>query len=237
MAVNRRVKHARIILFLGAPGSGKGTQSVRLSTQLGIPCLSTGEMLRSEAKTKTPAGLRLRRVLASGSLVSDSTVLKVAGARLRREAERGFPAGGLILDGFPRTLNQARFLDRLLSELGLSRPTVIHLDVSAHGLLTRLSARRQCAECGAIYNLVTNPSRLGTSCEIDGGNLVARDDDSEGVVLKRLEEFERLSAPLIDYYASADYHCIDGDRESDTVSFDLMGVLTPQETYLAACGD
>jgi adenylate kinase len=209
---------ARVILFMGAPGSGKGTQSVRLSTQLGIPCLSTGEILRSEAKRNTPAGFQLRQVLASGSLASDDMVCAVVGSRLRREA----PDAGLILDGFPRTVRQAAFLDSLLTDLGLPKPTVIHLHVSAEGLLRRLKARRQCAKCGAIYNLLTRASLRGSRCENDGGALVERDDDAEGVILRRLADFEVLAAPLVDYYRDSDYHRIDGDRDPDAVANELM---------------
>jgi adenylate kinase len=134
---------ARVILFLGAPGSGKGTQSSRLSSRLRLSCLSTGEILRSEAKRNTPAGFRLRRILASGSLVSDETVCSVVETRLRREVRNA----GLILDGFPRTVEQAAYLDGLLSGLGIPRPTVLHLHVSRQGLLRRLTARRHCARC------------------------------------------------------------------------------------------
>ena len=179
---------ARVIIFLGAPGSGKGTQSSWLSSQLGMPCLSTGEALRAEAKRNGPAGVRLRRILASGSLVSDDVVCEVVGARLRREAHEN----GLILDGFPRTVRQADCLDSLLTDLGLPGPVVIHLDVSKPLLLKRLTARRHCAVCGTVYNLISRPSLCGPRCENDGGLLVERDDDAEGVVLRRLEEFEAL---------------------------------------------
>lgn len=213
---------SKVIIFLGAPGSGKGTQSSWLSNQLGIPCLSTGEALRAEAKQNSPAGVRLRRILASGSLVSDETVCEVVGARLRRDA----PENGLILDGFPRTVRQADCLDSLLADLGLPGPVVIHLDVSKPLLLRRLTARRHCAVCGTVYNLISRPSLRGPRCENDGGLLVERDDDAEGVVLRRLEDFEAISGPLIDYYREADFHRVDGDRDLDAVAADLMEIAT-----------
>jgi adenylate kinase len=209
----------RVILFLGAPGSGKGTQSSWLSAQLGIPSLSTGEALRTEAKRNTPAGVRLRRILASGSLVSDEIVCGVVGSRLRRDAPTG-----LILDGFPRTVGQARCLDSLLTDLGLPGPLVIHLDVSRNLLLRRLTARRHCAVCGTVYNLISRPSPRGARCENDGGLLVERDDDAEGVVLRRLEEFEATAAPVIDYYHGADFHRVDGDRTLDEVAAELLEI-------------
>jgi adenylate kinase len=209
-----------VIIFLGAPGSGKGTQSARLAAQSGIPCLSTGEALRAAAKGTTASAVKLRRVLASGSLVSDEAVCEVVGARLRREAA----GNGLILDGFPRTLNQARYLDALLADLGLPQPTVIHLHVGRSRLLKRLTGRRHCAVCGAVYNLNSRPSLRGPRCENDGGLLTERDDDREEVVLRRLEEFDALAAPLIEYYRDADFHRVDGDRDLDIVSAELAEI-------------
>ena len=156
----------RVILFLGAPGSGKGTQSSRLSSTLGFPCLSTGEMLRSEARRNTPAGFRLRRLLNCGALVSDAMVCSVVRTTLTRDTLHA----GIVLDGFPRTVQQAAWLDSLLADFGLPVPTVLHLCVSRTELLRRLTARRYCAVCGATYN-------GGLRCENDGSALVGRDDD------------------------------------------------------------
>jgi adenylate kinase len=218
---------ARVILMLGAPGSGKGTQSSFLSKQLGIPCLSTGEILRSEAKRNTPAGFRLRQVLASGSLVSDEMVCAVVGSRLRREGLEH----GLILDGFPRTVQQAAYLDSLLADLGLPRPMVIHLDASDDGLLRRLTGRRQCAVCGEIYNLISRPSRRGSRCEKDGGALVQRDDDSEGVIASRLREFEHNSAPLIDYYQGPEYYRVPAERKQEEIAAELLSLVGGASVY------
>jgi len=214
---------ARIIILLGAPGSGKGTQGAWLSRKLGIPCLSTGEILRGEAKRNTPAGFRLRQLLATGALVDDEMACAVVGARLRK----GPRVKGLILDGFPRTIQQAQFLDSLLSELGLSRPVVVHLDISADGLLRRLTGRRQCAACGEVYNLSSRPSSRGSRCENDGGALIQRDDDTEEVILRRLKEFDAYSAPLIEYYEGVSYRRIAADREPKAISAELLEVLEP----------
>jgi adenylate kinase len=218
-----------VIIFLGAPGSGKGTQSARLSSQLSIPCLSTGEALRNEAKRSTASGVRLRRILASGSLVSDEIVCDVVGSRLRemqRSSEKASESG-LILDGFPRTLAQAEYLDLLLADLGLPRPLVIHLYVGKTRLLRRLTGRRHCAVCGAVYNLNSRPSLRGPRCENDGGLLIERDDDREEVVLRRLDDFEASAAPLLDYYRRADLHTVDGDRDTDAVAGELMELAAP----------
>ena len=218
----RKPSRARVVLLMGAPGSGKGTQGSWLSNQLGIPCLSTGEVLRTEAKRNTPAGFRLRHILASGALVSDDTVCAVVGARLRRERS----SKGLILDGFPRTVAQAEFLDGLLSELRLPRPSLLHLDVSREDLLRRLTGRRQCAVCGTVYNLASKPSARGSRCESDGGALVQRDDDTEGVILDRFRTFETFAAPLIEYYKGANYHRIAAGRDPIAVSEEILDTLT-----------
>jgi adenylate kinase len=223
----------KVLLFMGAPGSGKGTQSAWLSARLDIPILSTGEILRSEAKRNTPAAFRLRQVLASGALADNDLVCAVVGARLRRDV----PRRGLILDGFPRTIQQAAFLDSLLGDLGLPRPCVIHLDVSGETLLKRLAGRRHCANCGAVYNLVSRPSLGGNRCEVDGGDLVQRDDDSEGVILRRLADFQKSSRPLVEYYAHSDYHRIDGAREPESILEELLEIGSRRELLIQAFGD
>jgi adenylate kinase len=220
----------RVILFLGAPGSGKGTQSSRLSEQLGIPCLSTGDMLRAEAARNTRAGLKLRGILAAGTLVDDEVVCHAVSARLRRE----LPTRGIILDGFPRTRKQAECLDHILAGMGMPGPVVLHLDVPRDRLLGRLTSRRQCAVCGTIFNLQSRPSSLGERCENDGGVLLQREDDAEAVILRRLTEFDRSCAALVDYYGGADYHRIDGDRDTEVVAVELLDVVGPAEARAAA---
>lgn len=195
-----------------------------------MPSLSTGDMLRAAAKQDTPAGLRLREILASGSLVSDAIVCEAVGSRLKRELRQQ----GLILDGFPRTLKQAECLDQILAGMKMPGPLVLHLDVSREHLLERLTARRHCAVCGAIFNILSRPSLAGTRCENDGGELLQRDDDSEGVILRRLAEFEAACAPLVEYYRRADYHRIDGDRDPDLVSADLLRIVSPKQSRAAA---
>jgi adenylate kinase len=220
----------RIILFLGAPGSGKGTQSSWLSGQLGIPCLSTGDMLRAEAGRSTAAGRRLRGILASGSLVDDEVVCQAVSARLGR----GPPARGIILDGFPRTRRQAECLDQILAGMEMPGPVVLHLDVPRDRLVGRLTSRRQCAVCGTIFNLMSRPSSLGDRCENDGGVLVQREDDAEAVILRRLIEFDRSCAPLVEFYSGADYHRIDGDRDTEVVAAELLEIVELGEARVAA---
>jgi adenylate kinase len=228
---------SRVILFLGAPGSGKGTQSAWLSGQLGIDSLSTGDMLRAESQQQTRAGFKLREVLASGALVDDKLVCQAVSARLHRDLPRsGLSAAkrGIILDGFPRTIAQAECLDEILAEMGMPGPLVLHLDVSRQALLSRLTARRQCASCGAIYNLLSRPSAQGSNCELDGQPLQQRDDDSEAVIRRRLTAFDLSCAPLIEYYGHSDYHRIDGDRDPSLISAELLAIVTLEKARAAA---
>lgn len=187
-------------------------------------------MLRAEAKRNTPAARKLRDILASGSLVDDNIVCAAVRARLKRE----LPTRGIILDGFPRTRNQAECLERILSNMRMPGPLVLHLNVSRPLLLNRLTSRRQCATCGTIFNLSSRPSLLGGHCEHDGGVLVQREDDTEAVIRRRLEEFDLSFAPLVEFYSKADYHRIDGDRETEAVSAELLSIVGPVEARAAA---
>jgi adenylate kinase len=174
-------------------------------------------MLRADPK--------LRGILASGLLVDDEVVCQAVSARLRRE----LPSRGIILDGFPRTRKQAECLDQILSGMGMPGPVVLHLDVSRERLVGRLTSRRQCAVCGTIFNLMSRPSLRGELCEKDGGVLVQREDDSERVIRRRLKEFDRACAPLVEFYRGGDYHRIDGDRGTEVVSAELLGIVAPAE--------
>ena len=225
----------RIILFIGAPGSGKGTQSSLLASRSAIPCVSTGAILRHAATLNTPDGFRLRQIMANGALVDDATVCDAVVARLRtlRSSE------SLILDGFPRTVGQARRLDETLRGLGIPGPTVLHLDVPNAVLIRRLSTRRQCASCGAVYNLSSNPSTNGPRCELDGGALVERDDDGEGVVARRLAAYEAETVPVIDYYRMRNgrggiYRRLDGTLDPSVIAKGVAEIVLVPETALAA---
>jgi len=192
--------------------------------------LSTGEMLRGEAKRDTAEGRRLRAILAAGSLVDDTVVCAAVNARLHRE----LPARWIILDGFPRNVNQARRLDRILEGMGQPGPLVLHMQVSRACLIKRLTLRRYCGVCGTVYNLALQPSRLGANCENDGALLLCRDDDKESVIARRLEEYDRAVAPLVDCYRRADYHVIDADRDADLVADGLMAIVGTPKTAAAA---
>lgn len=223
---------ARVILLLGAPGSGKGTQSAMLGSSFGIQSISTGAILREFAKRNTPEGFRLRQTLAAGELVDKKTVCEAVAARLKAmQSASGQLSENVILDGFPRTVEQAMALDDLLAGMGISGPLVIHFDVPNAVLKRRLAGRRQCATCGAIYNLTSDRSTRGSRCQIDGGALVERDDDSEGVVARRLAAFDAETMPVIEYYrglsslGGATYRMVDGNRAPAEIAKDVCGIV------------
>jgi adenylate kinase len=204
---------ANVIVLLGPPGSGKGTQSDVLQRELHIPAISTGEVLRAEIAAGTPLGQKVKDTIGAGRLASDDLVNEVVAAQLSQPAF----ARGFVLDGYPRTVNQARFLDGLLQRLGLPEPLVIHLEADMQTIFARLAARRQCPCCHRIYNQILRPSKDGVHCDVDGTPLIIREDDKPSVILDRLKAYRELSEPLIDFYRSRNYVSIDGNLPPETV--------------------
>lgn len=211
--------HRNVIILLGPPGAGKGTQSIVLQRELGIPAISTGDVLRAEIAAGTPLGLRVKETIAAGQLLSDDLVNQVAAAQLRQPAF----AHGFVLDGYPRTVAQAHFLDQLLLDLGFGEPLALHLEASTETILARLVARRQCPCCHRIYNQILRPSKDGVTCDVDGITLVTRDDDREEVILDRIRAYREVSEPVIALYANRNYVHVDGNLAPK----DLFVILTP----------
>jgi len=211
-----------IVLLFGAPGSGKGTQSRFISERRKIPTISTGDMLRAECRDETVVGLAAKSVLAKGGLVEDELVNAMVVHRLTEPDCRG----GFILDGYPRTVPQAVFLSEFLKDAALPSPTVMHLDVPIPVLVSRLSSRRHCPACGRIYNLVFKRPANDTRCDVDGQTLIQRNDDSEEVVRERLEAYQRLCGPLIEYYRGPNYHRIDGQCAPEKISEQIKRIIT-----------
>ncbi len=184
------------IVLIGAPGGGKGTQAKFLVEKYGIPQISTGDLLREAVSEGTPLGLQAKQYMDSGQLVPDELVLDLISERLgKADAQKGF-----ILDGFPRNIPQAEALDRMLERMGKPLQVSLLIDVPLDILMQRLTGRRTCSACGAIYNVYTNPPRVPGRCDKCGGELVQRDDDNEETVAKRLRVYQEQTAPLIDYY-------------------------------------
>ena len=188
------------IVLLGAPGSGKGTQSQRLIERHGIPQISTGDLLRAAVANGTPLGLEAKKAMDRGLLVADEIVLGMFRERLAEpDAQRGF-----ILDGFPRNLAQANALDEMLRELGKPLDAVVLMDVDRAELVLRISGRRTCADCGRVFNLFTSPSAQAQSepCPKTGAphRLTQRPDDNEATVAERLRVYDEKTKPLSEYY-------------------------------------
>ncbi|MCZ2079634.1 MAG: nucleoside monophosphate kinase [Bryobacterales bacterium] len=211
-----------MILLFGPPGSGKGTQAAYIASRLNIPSISTGDMLRAELQLGTPLGSAASAVISSGGLVSDDLVNDMLVARLLQPDCRD----GFLLDGYPRTVSQAVFLDTFLSRRKMPPPIVIHLDVPEESLISRISSRRQCPTCGRIYNLLHNPPKLDELCDLDATPLVRRKDDQEDVVRERLRAFDEITRMVESYYTGGCYHKLDGDRPAKEVSADIGKILS-----------
>jgi len=192
---NNNPRPLALILF-GSPGSGKGTQA-RLLQQHCIegPHISTGEILRTHIDAGDSIGHQTERVIKSGRLVPDELVNRLVAERLAQPD----CASGIILDGYPRTLNQAGVLLELTDRFGF-RPAVVYLVVDYERIVARLSGRRQCPVCGTLYSLKTNPPKVAGICDLDGAALVTREDDRESVIRARLEEYESQTRPILDFF-------------------------------------
>jgi len=185
------------LVFLGAPGAGKGTQAKRLVEKYGIPQISTGDLLRAAVAAGTALGKEAKSYMDRGELVPDSVVLGMVKERLSQDdCKKGF-----ILDGFPRNVAQAEALDKMLAEMNMPLDIALNLDVPFDDLMKRLTGRRTCKSCGQMYNVYYSPSKVEGKCDKCGGELFQRDDDKEETIKKRLDVYRAQTEPLIDYYS------------------------------------
>ena len=215
------------IILLGPPGAGKGTQAKQIVERYGIPQISTGDLLRENVKFGTVLGQQAKAVMDSGKLVSDELVNEMVAERIARpDCARGF-----ILDGFPRTVGQAEWLDGFLAARGSKLPLrVIRIAVDYDKLLKRLTGRRTCPTCGTIYNIHYNPPRVNEVCDKDGAKLSSRKDDNEEAIGTRFKAYENETHPLVEYYRRRGILTeIDGDAPADRVTKDLFGALEKGE--------
>lgn len=212
-----------IVLLFGPPGCGKGTQSPRIQQWLQIPLIATGDMLRQEIRSRTRLGRGIESLMASGGYVGDSQMNRL----LLRRTHRDDCAQGFLIDGYPRTVAQAIFLERLREKRGLPSPIVIHLKVAEDMLLTRLSGRRQCAQCNRVHNIYTNPPQREGLCDC-GVPLEERNDDRPEVVRARLQLYAEQTNPVLDYYAGGNCFTLDGMRHQDEVFGEIQSILEPQ---------
>jgi adenylate kinase len=210
------------VLLLGAPGVGKGTQAKLLMEEFNIPQISTGDILRANREQRTTLGMMAEKLMAKGQLVPDDLVNEMVSERLAQpDTEHGY-----ILDGFPRTLNQAEWLDTKLVAYML--PVVaVNIAVPEKVLLQRITGRRMCPICGTIYNIYTQPPRNEAVCDADGAKLVQRPDDTEAVFRERMKSFEQKTSAVIEYYRSHGnrFAEVDGDRPVHEVTKSIRATL------------
>jgi adenylate kinase len=219
-ASSRPPADAARVIFLGPPGAGKGTQAARLAAHLGVPKISTGDMLRDEMAHDTPLGRRIRPAMDKGNLVLDGILVDL----VRERVSAADCARGFVLDGFPRTLPQAEGLEQMSGDPRTW--VVLDFEVPRDVLMLRLSGRRWCPTCQATYHVVNDPPKTPGVCDRDGVALVHRDDDRESVVAERLREYDRRTFPLIEYYRTrARMIPVDGNRPMEVVFKELLGAV------------
>jgi len=187
------------IVLLGAPGAGKGTQAKTISEKLAIPHISTGDIFRFNIKGSTPLGIKAKEYIDKGELVPDEITVEIVKNRLGNQD----CAKGYILDGFPRTIPQAEYLDNILNEMNINLDLALLIDVKDEDILERMSGRRVCTNCGMTYNIVFNPTKVEGICDVCNSPVIQRADDAHETVLSRLETYHKQTQPLIKYYEKA----------------------------------
>lgn len=212
------------LILLGPPGAGKGTQAGRIVADYGIPHISTGDILRAAVKNQTQMGLEAKRYMDAGELVPDSVVIGIVKDRLQEPDT----AKGFLMDGFPRTIPQAEALDEVLESLDRAVTKTIVLLVDEDLLIKRLTGRRICRSCQAPFHVVFTPPKVEGVCDVCGGELYQRDDDTEATVRNRLEVYRNQTEPLIDYYDRAGVVArIDGAQQPDITYEDIRAAVGP----------
>lgn len=213
---------SRNLILLGPPGAGKGTQAKVLSAKLGLPHISTGDMLREAVREGTDLGREAKAVMDRGELVSDALLTGIVKGRLAKPD----CDGGFLLDGYPRNLSQAGILDGILSELGKAPARALEIEVASEVIVKRLGDRRSCPQCGAVYNIQTQPPAKEGLCDACGTGLVLRDDDRPEVVRERLRIYGEKTAPLSGCYRERGaLMTVDGAREAESILSDLLRAI------------
>lgn len=210
------------IILMGLPGAGKGTQASEIVKKFPIPHISTGDMFRKAIKDETDLGKEAKSYMDRGELVPDEVTVGIVKERFSEDdAKKGF-----LLDGFPRTIDQAESLSQIMSELDREIDAVINIEVPEEELMNRLTGRRICEKCGTTYHLVFNPPKVDGICDIDGGKLYQREDDNPETVSNRLSVNVKQSKPILEYYNNKGVlKNIDGSKDIDEVTNDVIDIL------------
>ena len=210
------------MILLGPPGAGKGTQAAKIIEKYNVPHISTGDIFRENIKEGTPLGKKAQEYMNKGELVPDSLVIEIATDRLTRDDCKD----GFLLDGFPRTVEQAEALDAFLTDRGSKVDYVLDIDVAADILMERLTGRRVCKNCGATYHVTNIPPKVEGVCDSCGGTLYQRDDDTAETVGNRIEVYNQQTKPLIDYYEKAgNIHHLDGSVKLEDLFAEIVKIL------------
>ena len=208
-----------IVILLGMPGSGKGTQSMRLASKFGFSHLATGDIFRAEIAAKSAVGVKAQDYLKAGKLVPDAIVIEMVAGKI----EQG---GKYLLDGFPRTIEQAQGLDEMLKRVGSAVDLVVYLTLPKEEAIRRMASRRTCSGCGEVFNTISRPTTVEGVCDKCSGKVVQREDDTEATAAKRLMVFEDLTHPLVAYYKSeAAFQEVDAAQTPDKVEAALSAVI------------
>jgi adenylate kinase len=209
-------------MIMGPPGAGKGTQAERIAKEFSLLHISTGDIFRNAIKEGTETGKKAKEYMDKGALVPDEIVIEVVRDRLSKPD----CASGVLLDGFPRTLEQAEALDDVLNDLGMVFDAVINVDVNEEELLNRLTGRRVCRNCGTTYHIKFNPPKVRTICDHCGGELYQRSDDTIDTVKERLVVYKKQTFPMMEFYQRKGiFENFDGARDIDEVFQDIKAYL------------
>ncbi|EHK2531665.1 TPA: adenylate kinase [Listeria monocytogenes] len=210
------------LVLMGLPGAGKGTQAEQIVEKYNIPHISTGDMFRAAMKNNTELGRKAKSFMDNGDLVPDEVTNGIVRERLSEDDAKD----GFLLDGFPRTVEQAQELENILSDLGTEFDAVINIDVEKDVLMKRLTGRWICRTCGKTYHEIYNPPKVAGKCDLDGGELYQRDDDKKETVEKRLNVNMKQTKPLLDFYSEkGKLHNINGEQEIKDVFVDVEKIL------------
>lgn len=218
------------VILMGPQGSGKGTQAARLAPRLGLQLVATGDLFRRAISAETELGKRIKAAYDRGELISDDLTVALVAEKLDEiAAERALGTGvqGALYDGFPRTRSQADALDAELAKRGESLTAVVQIDVPRANLVSRLAGRRVCSKCGAVYHIEYNPPKVEGVCDVCGGEVRQRQDDTPEAIEKRLDLYEKETAPLISYYQDRGLvSVVNGDQAIDDVTNAIEAVIT-----------